>query len=229
VQVSVQAGTTGATATETGTSVDKTNGTQTSTGKAYAVETQNIVNTDYGYRVPSIEAQAQNERAQISLIDQQYTQFLAGQTLPQLATVMQNELGSIDSGVYQLQVGFLNTILFSPIPGVITGIYKNPGDCVRPGDPVLRVEDNTKIFLLASLVYRGAINVGSTVSVSTELFDASGAPTTISGSVVAVRSRGDDDLWDVVVQCTNPLDGSGNPTFPIGYVFDYDNTTATVT
>ena len=70
--------------------------------------------------------------------------------MPNLSTVMQNELHSIDLGVYQLQVGFLNTILLSLIVGVVTGVYKNPGDpVVRPGEPVVRVEDNTTIFLLS--------------------------------------------------------------------------------
>ncbi len=204
-------------------------GTQSSTGSAYAVESQTITNTDYGYRIPEIENQAQNERAQISLIDQQYTQFLAVQSLPNLANSMQNELAAIDLGVYQLQVGYLNTILMSPIAGVVTGVYKNPGDAVTPGEPVVRVEDNSSIFLLATLVHRGPIKVGSTLSVTTNAFDAGGAATTISGNVVAVRCRGDDDQWDLVAQCVNPLDGSGDPTFPSGYVFDYDNTTATIT
>jgi hypothetical protein len=224
-----QEGTTGSTSNQTGTSNGTQNGTSSSTGQAYAVETQSIVNTDYGYRVPAVESQAQNERAQISLIDQQFSQFLAGQNLPNLTTVMQNELSAMDLGVYQLQIAVLNTILLSPIAGVVTGVYKNPGDCVGAGEPVIRVEDNTTIFLLGTFVYRGAIKVGSTVSVTTNLFDAGGAPTSVSGSVVALRSRGDDDQWDVVVQCTNPLDGSGAPTFPSGYVFDYDNTTVTVT
>jgi hypothetical protein len=229
IQESFQEGTAGGTANQTGTSSGTGSANQSSTGTAYAVESQTIVNTDYGYRVPSIESQAQNERAQISLIDQQYTQFLAGQTLPNLTTVMNNELSSIDLGVHQLQVGLLNTILLSPIAGVVTGVYKNPGDCVRPGEPVVRVEDNTTVFLLATLIHRGSIQIGSTVSLTTNLFDAGGAATTLSGKVVAVRSRGDDDQWDLVVQCTNPPDGLGNPTFPIGYVFDYDNTTVTVT
>ncbi|HTH99608.1 MAG TPA: hypothetical protein VL752_01575 [Acidisoma sp.] len=203
--------------------------TQSSTGEAYSVEGQTIVNTDYGYRIPSIENQAQNERAQISLLDQQYTQFLAVQSLPNLATSMQNELRAIDLGVYQLQVGYLNTILMSPIAGVVTGIYKNSGESATPGEPVIRIEDNSSIFLLMTLIYRGPIYIGSTLSITTNLFDAGGAPTTISGNVVAVRCRGDDDKWDLIAQCVNPVDGSGNLTFPSGYVFDYDNTTATIT
>lgn len=229
IQETFQEGTSGGSASQSGSSLSTQSGFQSSTGAAYAVESQTIVNTDYGYRVPAIESQAQNERAQISLIDQQYSQFLAGQSLPNLTTVMQNELSAIDLGVHQLQVGFMNTILMSPIAGVVTGVYKNPGDAVVPGEPVVRVEDNSSIFLLATLVYRGAIRIGSTVGVTTNLFDAGGAPTTLSGSVVAVRCRGDDDQWDLVAQCVNPLDGSGNQTFPIGYVFDYDNTSVTIT
>ena len=67
------------------------------------------------------------------------------------------------------------------------------------------------------------------MSLTTNLFDAGGASTALSGSVVAVRGRGDDDQWDLVVQCVNPPDDSGNLTFPIGYVFDYANTDVTVT
>jgi hypothetical protein len=228
IQETFQEGTSGGTTDQSGTSSGTQSGTQSSTGAAYAVESQRITNTDYGYRIPSIENQAQNERAQISLIDQQYTQFLAGLSLPNLATSMQNELSAIDLGVHQLQVNYLNTILMSPIGGVITGVYKNPGDCVTPGEPVVRVEDNSSIFLLATLVYRGPIRIGSTISVTTNLFDASGPATTVTGNVIAVRCRSDDDQWDLVAQCVNPLDGSGNPTFPVGYVFDYDNTTATI-
>lgn len=228
VSVSVQEGTTGGTATQTSSSSGSQSGTQSSTGQAYAVETQSIVNTDYSYRVPSIESQAQNQRAQISLIDQQFAQFMTGQNLPNLSTVLQNELSAIDRGVNQLQVGFLNTILMSPIAGIVTGIYKNPGDCVRPGEPVIRVEDNSTMFLLATFIHRGPIQLGDTVNISTELFDAGGAPTALSGTVVAVRNRGDDDQWELVILCANPLDGAGNLTFPIGYIFDYDTTTASV-
>lgn len=223
VSESFQEGTTGLTSTAT------QDGQQTSTGKAYAVETETIVNTDYGYRVPSIENQAQNERAQISLIDQQFAQFMAGQNLPNLAQVFQNELKSIDLSVYQLQVGFLNTLLLSPIVGTVTGIYKNPGDPVRAGEPVVRVEDNATLMLLARVIFRGQILTNSTnVTVKTNLFDAGGPQTVLKGTVIAARGGGEDDLWDLVVQCKNPVDGAGNPIVPIGYRFDYDPNVTTV-
>jgi multidrug efflux pump subunit AcrA (membrane-fusion protein) len=211
---------------------------QTTSSADKARQSQTIVNTDYGYRVPYFEGRAQFERAQISLIDQQFAQFMYGQNLPHLGTVFQNELNSIDGNVFRLQIAFLNTILMSPIAGVVTGVYKNPGDAVKAGEPVVRVEDNNTIYLVATVIHRGPIVIGappplppppnSTVTVQTPLFDASGPLTSLTGSVVSARGHRDDDKWDLVVKCTNPLDASGNPIFPLGYHFDCDNTITTV-
>lgn len=200
----------------------------TSTSQGVATESQRIVNTDYGYRIPYLENVAQYERAQISLIDEQFAQFMYAQNLPYLAAVFQNELTSIDSDVYRMQIAYLNTILISPIPGTVTGIYKNPGDSVRPGEPVIRVENSDVIYLVATLVNRGPISIGSSVAVQTTLFDLAGPPTNLNGSVVAVRGQEEDDHWEVIAKCNN-LDGGGKHIFPLGYHFDYDNTTVSVT
>jgi hypothetical protein len=188
-----------------------------------------ITNTDYGYRMPYLEANAQWARAQISLIDQQFAQFMYGLNLPNLLQVFQNELQSIDGDVFRLQIAFLNSILMSPIPGTVTGVYKQPGDAVKAGEPVIRVEDNSTIYLVARLVYRGPIVIGSAVTVTTvnSVFDdPSGPPTTVKGSVVSARGHRDDDTWDLVVKCPN-LD-AGKPVLPLGYHFDYDNVQVTI-
>jgi hypothetical protein len=178
-------------------------------------------NDDYGYRVPYIEAQAQNERAQISLIDQQFAQFMAGQTLPNLLQVFTNELNSIDMDVARLQVAVLDTILMSPIAGKVTGVYKNPGDFVRAGEPIIRVEDTSTVLLVARLLFPQPISIGETLTINTTLFEFI-PNASIAGPVVAVRGRSEDDQWEVIVQYTN--DG----TLPLGYHFDYDDTTATI-
>ena len=149
--------------------------------KAY--QTQTIVNTDYGYRIPYYEGAAQFERAQISLIDQQFAQFMYGQNLPHLAQVFQNELNSIDSNVFRLQVAFLDTILLSPIAGTVTGIYKNPGDAVKAGEPVIRVEDNSNIYLVAT--------------VDTPRTHRRRAPTTNAASSKFYRDGHDTFVWCV--------------------------------
>jgi len=211
--------------------IEEGTSSESSKSEDFAKEHQTIVNTDYGYRTPYMETQAQNHRAQISLIDQAFAQFMYGQNLPYLIQVFQNEKNSIDGDVYRLQIAYLNTILMSPIFGTVTGIYKNPGDAVRAGEPVIRVENNRVVLLVATLIYRGPIGVGPGVIVTlqTKLFGLPGPRTTVSGSVVAARVLREDDHWEVIVQCDNPLDASGNPILPLGYHFDYDDTTVSIT
>ena len=58
------------------------------------------------------------------------------QKFQNLEQVFQNELNSIDGDVYRLQIAFLSTILMSPINGIVTGVYKNPGEAVRRVNPL---------------------------------------------------------------------------------------------
>ena len=92
---------------------------------------------------------------------------------------------------------------------------------------MLRVENSSEILLVARLIYPGRILLGSTVTVQAPLYDQPGPPASISGQVVAVRGEREDDRWEAIVSCPN-LDASGNPVLPLGYQFDYDDTTVTV-
>jgi hypothetical protein len=203
----------------------ETNSSNKVTGKTS--DSQEMIYTNYGYRIPALEATAGNSRAQISLIDEQFTQFMAGQSLPYLESVFANELRSVDMDVKRLQVGFLNTILLSPISGLITGIYKQPGDAVLAGETVMRVENNATVFLIGVLIYPGMISLGANVTVETNLF---GVPpgTNITGTIVAARGdQGGDDRWAVVISCPNTNAG-GATILPLNYSFDFDDTSVTI-
>jgi hypothetical protein len=201
-------------------------------------ETQSIHNQDYGYRTPYFECQAQGLRSSISLADQQFAAFMDAQKMPNISQIFENNLESMDLDVKRLQVAFMNTILLCPINGVVTGLYKNPGDVVRAGEPVMRVEDNSNIYVSARVVYRGPIVIAppgappptnSNVTIHTKLFDNTALAPPLTGTVVAARGHGSDDTWDLVVQCYN-LDPSGkNAILPLGYHFDYDDTEFTIT
>jgi biotin carboxyl carrier protein len=199
-----------------------------SASKGGAVEHEKIVNKDYGYKNPYVEAAAQYERAKISLIDQQFAQFMAGQNLPYLDAVFLNELNSMDSDVYRVQMAYLNTILMSPIAGRVTGVYKNRGDAVKAGEPVVRVENDSIILLVATLKCPGPIAVGSGVTITTTALFGSSQSQAIFGSVVSARGGRDEELWEVIVKCNNPLGSNGKPVFPLGYQFDYDDTPVTI-
>ena len=221
-------------ATTTGTSLSTTSNNGQSFQNSVAVartqscgdatQVQASQNTDYAYRIPSLETAAQNERAQISLIDEQLNQFMTGQALPYLEKQFRNELQAIDFDVKRLQSGYLNTLLMSPIDGVITGIFKYPGTRVRAGEPIVRVEDNLTIYLVGTVVRRGMISIGDTVKVQSPLFSGQGGATQIKGTVVAARGhRSDDDRWDLIVSCDND-DGAGSFVLPLHYRFDRETT-----
>jgi multidrug efflux pump subunit AcrA (membrane-fusion protein) len=205
--------------TQTGSSAAISTGTTTgSTTSTY---------TGYGYRVPMIEIQAQIARAQISLIDESFKQFMAGQTLPNLIQVFKNELAIIDAGVRRLQIAYLDTLLFAPFAGTVTAVRSHPGEFVKAGQPIVRLEDTTNLLLVGTIVFRGPIVAGAnTATVTSQLFSSGGGTTAVTGPIVAARGdRCNDDWWHIVISVPNP----GGGAIPAGYWFDYDDTTITIT
>jgi hypothetical protein len=190
-------------------------------------EEQTVINTGYDYHVPSIEAKAQHVRAQISLIDEQYDHFIDMQKMSHLQQIFANELKMIDLDVKQLQVAYLNTILLSPINGVVTGVFADAGDSVRAGEVLVRVENNMRVLLEATLVYRGSVSVGDTATVQTDLFSKPANSVSISGKIIAARGNSDDDRWNIVVSCDNRTK-NGKEILPLHYSFDHDDTSITI-
>jgi multidrug resistance efflux pump len=177
--------------------------------------------------MPTGENDAQFQRAQISLLDEKFAQFMFQQNLNYLNTVFANELLAIDLDIKRLQVAYLSTLLISPINGVVTGLFRDPGDCVKAGQPVLRVENDEEVYLVGTLIYRGLIQIGTSVTVTTKIFDSPAALPPLTGSVVSVRGHdAKDDEWDILVRCGNR--SGGKPILPMNYNFDYDDTTIDV-
>jgi hypothetical protein len=192
-----------------------------------AQETQQTKNVEF--RAPILENLARNDRAQIDL-GHEFINFVREAVyLDRLEDVLKNELASIDADVNQMQVAYLNTILMSPIDGIVTGVYKNPGDPVAAGEPIFRVENNDNVLFVARVVCRGPIVIGSDntnssmLQVKTTLFDLPDSRVTIEAEVVAARGQGEDDQWEVIAKCSN-VDAAGKNIFPLGYCFDYDDT-----
>jgi hypothetical protein len=211
-----------------GQQVAMSQGTMTSSGQVQL--DQAIANTDYGYRVPGLENAAQNHRSQISLMDEQFAQFMLGQNLPYLEQVFANELQAIDLDVKRLQVAYLDTILMSPIDGIVTGIFKQLGEGIKTGEAAIRVENNTPALLVGTVVYRGMLSVGATVTITSTLFSRppGTAPTVITGTIVAAQGHtSEDDWWDVAITYDN-VDGKGNPILPLHYRFDFDDTSVVI-
>lgn len=44
-------------------------------------------------------------------------------------------------------------------------------------------------------------------------------------TIAAIRGHtADDDEWEIILQCSNPLDANGRRQMPINYSFDRDTT-----
>jgi HlyD family secretion protein len=201
--------------------------TQTVTNAYSQKPTNSSLNTDYAYRMPTAENDAQYQRGQISLLDEQYAQFMFTQNLKFLQTVFNNELNSIDLDIKRLQIAYLNTLLLSPIDGIVSGLFRDPGDCVKAGQAVLRVENEAQIYLVGTIICRSLLTLGSKMAVETKLFgDPAGSNLILTGSIVSIRGHdAKDDIWDVMILCNNQDRFNNNqPILPLNYNFDYDDT-----
>jgi HlyD family secretion protein len=206
---------------------DTSNGTSHTDSSGKSHSDTHTDNFGYDYRHPSLENSAQYQRAQVALLDERFSHFMFAQTLPFLNTVFDNEVKAIDMDVKRLQVSYLDTMLLSPIDGIVTGVFRDKGDCVRAGQAVMRVENDKEILIVGTLKFRGLISIGSNVQITTKIFDS---PTTLTatGKVVSVRGHdAEDEQWDLLILGDN-RDGHGNPIFPINYNFDYDDTTINI-
>ena len=124
-------------------------------------------NLGYDYRVPIIENKAKEQRFKIGLLDEQLSVFMKSQGVGSLTTLFDNELAMLDASVKRTQSAYVNTLLLAPFAGQITGLFKSPGDYVRSGEPALRLENFEFVYLVGTIIFRGLIETGTTISVTT--------------------------------------------------------------
>ena len=101
----------------------------------------------------------QYERGQISLIDQQFAQLMYGRNLPNLAMVFADELNTIDSDVYRLQIA-----LSQHHPGGASPA-RRPASTSSPvtwcaDEPMARVENSATVLPTATVAYSEPVALG---------------------------------------------------------------------
>ncbi|WP_417395998.1 hypothetical protein [Gimesia chilikensis] len=175
-------------------------------------------------------------RTQIDLMDEQLAEEMYGHLVnDDLDKVMKNELELIDNEVLKLQLNLAHTFLTSPVGGLVTAIYKDLGESVSAGDPVLRVEDDSTVLLVGRLRHPGPIRVGATAVIeTTSLFENNKIQKFSDAKVVSVRGHAvDNDEWELMLEVENPLVDPSHEEkgriLPLNYHFDRDNTTIEIT
>ncbi|MEN4466814.1 HlyD family efflux transporter periplasmic adaptor subunit [Mycolicibacterium conceptionense] len=185
----------------------------------------------FEFRYPALENRIQYRRALVNLRPQYLDALRMAEMCKHDDVTFANELNSIDRQIKKLQVAYIDTILVAPFDGVVTGVFRSKGDYVTAGQPVVRVENDSSIYLVGTIKYRGLLRVGSQIKVSTTLFDTpAGAATEMEGAVCAVRGHDSiDEQWDIIIKCPTNRTPAGDTIFPLNYNFDYESTTVDVT
>jgi hypothetical protein len=190
--------------------------------------TTNLVDFKYPLKDEEIALQ----RIELEIQDELLKHQLIDLKVQNLSQIMNNELQQLELDITKLQNAFLQTLLISPISGIITAIYKDVGETVSAGEPVIRVENDKELLIVGFIQYRGSLKIKQEVTLATKIFETNETKEII-GQLVAIRGHdADDDEWDVIIQCPNveKLEEPEEPEnpqerfFPINYHFDKDTT-----
>lgn len=223
-------------ATTSGNTVGAAKSTTTGTPVSTTTQEQNLDTTSTTetitegreFATPRSDNRARYLRAEIGLRQEQ------------LAAYRLVKLNSADNIMYQkamsatevrrLQIALLNRYLVPPFEGTVTAIFRNVGDYVTVGQPVLRLENDAEVYLVGTIKCRGLIRVGYKVEVETTLFGEPGASSIIIYGVVrAIRGHEPiDEQWNVMIRCEN-VDSHGSRLLPLNYNFDFNTTTINLT
>jgi hypothetical protein len=180
----------------------------------------------YEFRYPLAENELKYNQAKAAVRQEFLNAWRMSEMCKYGDTTFPNEIGAIDLSIRKLQAAYIDTFLFAPSKGIVTGVFHGQGDYVQAGEPVLRVENDTMIYLVGTVKYRGMLRIGNRVKVSTTLFETAGAAaTTVSGKIVAVRGHDSvSEQWDLLIICSNRTDAD-EPILPLNYNFDFESTT----
>jgi hypothetical protein len=170
------------------------------------------------------------QRAKVELMTEIMTDELYAVRVAHLEAIWKNELNALDQEVEKFQTSFIHTFLLPPFSGVVTAVYKDVGENVQAGEPVIRMEDNSKILLVGIINYRGVLRLGDVVKIRTgDLFEDGEVLDIPDAKIVSIRGHdSDNDFWDLIFQCDNPKDAAGRYRLPINYHFDRDNIEITI-
>ncbi|MBY0297436.1 MAG: HlyD family secretion protein [Methylobacterium sp.] len=147
--------------------------------------------------------------------------------------ISNHEMGLLSSELRRVQLAYADTFLTAPFEGIITAVFKEEGESVQAGEPVMRIENDTSLLLLTSLRHNGAIRVGQSASIIADNLFGTKATAEIDCTVVSLRGHSaDDGMWDMILSAENyPMgwkikgtEHDENLKLPLNYHFDRENT-----
>ncbi|MET3606149.1 hypothetical protein ABIC99_003985 [Sphaerotilus sulfidivorans] len=153
---------------------------------------------------PRLEEDIESANAISQLDSEQAELSVRKPRLQNLEQILSNEDKSLRAEVKKRQAALIDSYLVCPIDGIVTAIYKDVGEYVQAGEPVLRVEDDTELLIVGFIQCKGIIELGEPVHLDVKNVFESGASLSLAGNIVALRGHeSDDDEWDIVIHVKN--------------------------
>ncbi len=173
---------------------------------------------------PKLDNKVAYGRLRAELLTQEMNESIFSHRVAQMNKILENELAALDMEVRKLQLAYAHSFLTSPMSGIVTGIFKDVGEASTIGEPVMRIENDEVILAVGLITYRDLVWVGKKADIRTVDLYEKGKDLVFPGKIVAVRGHeADNDVWDIIIECENPKDGTGKRTLPLNYTFDKDN------
>ena len=195
--------------------------TQESETIASAVS-QNMESTAQGLTHPRLDNTLAYHQAMVGILQEKIRHNSSAFSVGEMRDIIERELDAADQDIRMLQLNFAHSFLLSPISGIVTGVFKDIGESVEPGEPVLRIENDRVVLVIGRVQCRAPLWVGREIRLSVRSVFENGHAEVVDGAIVAIRGHEkDNDEWEIICQVDNPL-SDGRPLLPINYHFDRD-------
>ena len=210
----------------------------TEAGEMSVVQTATTKHRTYTF--PRRENDEEFQRTQLGLQDEILDEKITTMGVPEMEQMMTNELEIMDWEINKLQLNYAHTYLVPPFDGIVTAVYKDLGESVVAGEPVLRIDDHTRLLLVGRIQFRGVLRlddpIGATGKVrirTSSLFEDGQMQEFRDVKIVSIRGHdADNDEYDLILELENPtIDPGDDPddpktprVLPINYHFDRDDT-----
>ena len=203
---------------------------QSDTSGAQSLKTNASTSTTYHnqeLRFPYADEEIRYLRSEISLRQEELAAYRMNSTDSYSSLRVERSMTAAE--VRRVQIAYIDTFLFAPFDGLVTSVFRNAGDAVVAGQPVLRVENDKSVYLVGTIKCRSLIRLGDQAEITTTLFGAPGSgDVQIDGTVCAIRGHESlDEQWNVIIRCDNEND-TGR-VLPLNYSFDLDATIIDIT
>jgi hypothetical protein len=183
---------------------------------------QEMISELQAFSHPRQENEFGFRQAMTTLLPELLKQDTTALKVGHIEQIMASELAAMDMEVRSVQLNFIHTFLTAPIDGIVTGVFKDIGESVEPGEPVLRVENNREILFVGRVQYQGQLWVGRDIELTLASVFEDGTSRVVGGKIVAIRGHeSDNDEWELIVRSTNPMH-AGRRLLPLNYNLDPD-------